>query len=274
MKRIKLFIFLFISIGIILGGCGEEDTSKTEKKISDEEMKEIRESLLENLEDIKNDREARRVGTGWLEPEDYLIIKREFNFLAKVASSNLLIDHNDKVFIDGILENLKKDIDNMSYDELSKVEELKNSASLIYETNVMDDLHRELGFLDISDGYIEEFVTRYGDETDVNVFYEKAEYYIESVERRIENIKEIEEYVSQISSMFNEDELTLLTDGLKKLRYSADKQKDIFTRFKPIYASDGTEFGDLLSQAKFFYNDAQSNVEELEEILDVEYSKY
>lgn len=72
-----------------------------------------------SIEEWKSDIETARAAQGYLEEEDYVSIKNEFHFLAKVASSEALIEYNDTKEVDENIDMLENDIEQLSIDELS-----------------------------------------------------------------------------------------------------------------------------------------------------------
>lgn len=142
-----------------------------------------------------------------------------FHFLAKVASSEALIEYNDTKEVDENIDMLENDIEQLSIDELSQAGERMQSGDTVYAAFMKEDIDSLLASLDLSNShnYVNAFITLAEDQNESEM-YSMAEDYSEKLEKHpLRKLDALKETVCPHSSTFTEDERGIFTRGIAKL---------------------------------------------------------
>lgn len=107
-----------------------------------------------------------------------------FHFLAKVASSEALIEYNDTKEVDENIDMLENDIEQLSIDELSQAGERMQSGDTVYAAFMKEDIDSLLASLDLSNShnYVNAFITLAEDQNESEM-YSMARDYSEKLEK-------------------------------------------------------------------------------------------
>ena len=270
------FIFTILTACSSKGNSNIEDTSPSGEPVKqeiNEAGQEIKQNLLNQLDAIKQESEVAREEKGYIYEEDFIKIKKDFRRLAKDAYSEVNIEFNDTQEVDEKIALLEADINQLSNEELSSVEDLFNSGGVLYEAMIQEDLHLVISGLDLSNSYndLRSFLTLTENATTEAEIYSLAADYSENLEEyEIGRLLAIQEIVSENATAFTEAELSQLNDALQHFMNAAEKQMKVLSQFKEYYLDDGSDIADIIYEAKDEYDAGVAQINELEDSLGID----
>ena len=270
------FIFTILTACSSKGNSNIEDTSPSGEPVKqeiNEAGQEIKQNLLNQLDAIKQESEVAREEKGYIYEEDFIKIKKDFRRLAKDAYSEVNIEFNDTQEVDEKIALLEADINQLSNEELSSVEDRFNSVGVLYEAMIQEDLHLVISGLDLSNSYndLRSFLTLTENATTEAEIYSLAADYSENLEEyEIGRLLAIQEIVSENATAFTEAELSQLNDALQHFMNAAEKQMKVLSQFKEYYLDDGSDIADIIYEAKDEYDAGVAQINELEDSLGID----
>lgn len=270
------FIFTILTACSSKGNSNIEDTSPSGEPVKqeiNEAGQEIKQNLLNQLDAIKQESEVAREEKGYIYEEDFIKIKKDFRRLAKAAYSEVNIEFNDTQEVDEKIALLEADINQLSNEELSSVEDRFNSVGVLYEAMIQEDLHLVISGLDLSNSYndLRSFLTLTENATTEAEIYSLAADYSENLEEyEIGRLLAIQEIVSENATAFTEAELSHLNDALQHFMNAAEKQMKVLSQFKEYYLDDGSDIADIIYEAKDEYDAGVAQINELEDSLGID----
>ena len=267
-------IILFFCL-IVLAACSNntaantEDMSAASKEVKEEvteETSEIKQHLLKELEAIKEDSELAREAKGYIEKDDFIKIKKEFHRLAIAAYSKAVIEFNDTQEIDDKIAMLETDIQQLSNEELTSVEDRYYSGKVLYKAMIQEDLQSVISGLDLSNSYndLRAFLLLSEDATESEIYSMANDYSENLQEYEINMLNAIQEIVSENASAFTEEELSSLNEGLQHLIHAAETQIKVLSQFKEFYIDDSSNITDLVDEAKKEFDAGSRKFSEIE----------
>lgn len=271
-----IFVFTFLAACSSNGDSSIEDNSVSSdpvKEQTNEAGQEIKQNLLNQLDAIKQESEVAREEKGYIYEEDFIKIKKDFRRLAKAAYSEVNIEFNDTQEVDEKIALLEADINQLSNEELSSVEDRFNSVGVLYEAMIQEDLHLVISGLDLSNSYndLRSFLTLTENATTEAEIYSLAADYSENLEEyEIGRLLAIQEIVSENATAFTEAELSHLNDALQHFMNAAEKQMKVLSQFKEYYLDDGSDIADIIYEAKDEYDAGVAQINELEDSLGID----
>lgn len=270
------FIFTILTACSSKGNSNIEDTSPSGEPVKqeiNEAGQEIKQNLLNQLDAIKQESEVAREEKGYIYEEDFIKIKKDFRRLAKAAYCEVNIEFNDTQEVDEKIALLEADINQLSNEELSSVEDRFNSVGVLYEAMIQEDLHLVISGLDLSNSYndLRSFLTLTENATTEAEIYSLAADYSENLEEyEIGRLLAIQEIVSENATAFTEAELSHLNDALQHFMNAAEKQMKVLSQFKEYYLDDGSDIADIIYEAKDEYDAGVAQINELEDSLGID----